>query len=436
MRVLKAEMMENHTRPFASALLTLLFVAGCGGSSEEPQTVAEANQVEVFSWWTSGGEAAALETVFDAYRQQYPDVEVINASIAGGGGSAARPVLQTRLVGNNPPDTWQTHPGTEVMGQYVVPGFAAPLDDLYREEGWYEVFPRSLLDMVSQDGAPYLVILNLHRSNTLWYNKPLLERHGITIGERLTHDELFALAEQLKAAEVTPLCMGDAGIWATGIMFENTLVGTIGPQRYLGLWDGSTAFDEADVKQAMTTYGRLLDYLNNDHAALSWDQAVDKLIEGDCAFYSMGDWVYGEFVQAGLEDNVDFGWVAHPGSEDTYLMVSDGFTMARGAPHPEHTRNILRVMGQKAVQEAFNLQKGSICARSDCDRTKFGPYLNWAMDTYENATLVPTVIHGSAAPADFQQALNDALTAFVVNRDVDAFAETLTREARMSGFGK
>ena len=427
--------MKTQVGRFALYSFTALLLTGCGGSSGEQQTVGE-NQVEVFSWWTSGGEAAALEAVFDAYRAQYPDVEVINASIAGGGGSAARPVLQTRLMGNHPPDTWQTHPGSEVMSQYVVSGFAEALDDLYQEEGWYEVFPQTLLDMVSRDGAPHLVILNLHRSNTLWYNKPLLDRHGITVGEALSHDELFALAERLQAAGVTPLCMGDAGIWATGIMFENTLTGVIGPQRYLGLWDGSTSFEDPDVKQAMTIYGRLLDYLNNDHAALSWDQAARKLIEGGCAFYSMGDWVYGEFVDDGLEENVDFGWVAHPGTEDTYLMVSDGFTLARGAPHPEYARNMLRVMGQKEAQEDFNVLKGSICARTDCDRSRFGAYLNWAMDTYENATLVPTVIHGSAAAADFQQALNDALTSFVVDRDADAFARTLAREARMSGFGK
>ena len=43
---------------------------------------------------------------------------------------------------------------------------------------------------------------------------------------------------------------------------------------------------------------------------------------------------------------------------------------------------------------------------------------------------------GREAAADFQQALNDALTSFVVDRDADAFARTLAREARMSGFGK
>jgi hypothetical protein len=51
-------------------------------------------------------------------------VEIIDATVAGGGGSAARPVLQTRLAGGNPPDTWQSHPGWELLGQYVEPATA------------------------------------------------------------------------------------------------------------------------------------------------------------------------------------------------------------------------------------------------------------------------------------------------------------------------
>jgi len=411
--------------------IPILLLSACQSNN---QTDSQ-KQVEVFTWWTSGSEAAALESVLDAYESLYPDVEVINASIAGGGGSAARPVLQTRLVGGNPPDMWQTHHGAELMGQYVNPGFASSLKDLYDAEDWHELFAPSLIDMVSNNGEPYLVVLNLHRSNTLWYNMHVLTEYGFSIGESLSIDELFEILEQLKNTEVAPMCMGDTGIWATGIMFENTLLGTIGPDRYLGLWNGTTSFIDPDVMKAIGTYGRLLNYLNNDHAALSWDQAADKMTNGDCVFYSMGDWAYGEFIRDGFQENVDFGWVAHPGSEGTHLLVTDGFTLAKHAPHPEETLDMLRIMGDRVVQEDFNLLKGSICARNDCDRSRFGPYLQWAMDEYANGVAVPTVIHGSAAPADFQQALNDALTDFVVRKDEQVFAETLAREAKASGFG-
>ena len=404
-------------------------------SALTPEGPAE-GKLEVFSWWTSGGEAAALDALFEAYSAANPDVEIVNATVAGGGGSAARGVLQTRLAGGDPPDTWQVHPGFELLGQYVEPGFLAPITDLYAEQGWFDVTPEALVGLMTQDDEVYQVTVGVHRGNGFWYNKKLLEENGVTVGDTMSVDEFFEIAETLDAAGVTPLCVGDSGIWTSAQLFENTLVGVIGPEAYTGLWDGSVSFDSPEVKEAMEVYGRMLDYQNDDHSALSWDQAVKKLIEGGCAFNSMGDWAYGEFVNAELEDNVDFGWVSHPGSNGSFVIVADGFPLANGAPNELGARNWLRVLGSKEAQEAFNPLKGSICARTDCDRAKFGPYHNWSMDSFAGDALVPTVVHGSAAPADFQQALNDAVTIFVVDRDVDAFASALAQAAQSSGFGQ
>ncbi len=99
-------------------------------------------KLEVFSWWTSGGEVAALDALFDHYKKQYPGVGVINATVAGGSGSAARPILQTRLAVGNPPDTWQSHPGWELLGQYVEPNYCEPVTDLYQSDGWDKVIPK------------------------------------------------------------------------------------------------------------------------------------------------------------------------------------------------------------------------------------------------------------------------------------------------------
>ncbi len=58
------------------------------------------------------------------------------------------------------------------------------------------------------------------------------------------------------------------------------------------------------------------------------------------------------------------------------------------------------------------------------------------MDSFAKDTLVPTVVHGSAAPADFQQALNDAVTQFIVDKNVDAFSQALVKAAMDAGFAK
>jgi glucose/mannose transport system substrate-binding protein len=116
---------------FSLAALALLVAAQIPNAS-----FAAAKKLEVFSWWTSGGEAAALDALFQAVKKADPGVEVINATVAGGGGSSARPVLQARLAGGNPPDSWQIHPGKQLLGQYVEANYCEPVTDIYQSEGW------------------------------------------------------------------------------------------------------------------------------------------------------------------------------------------------------------------------------------------------------------------------------------------------------------
>ena len=399
-------------------------------------SMAADKKLEVFSWWTSGGEAAALDALFQVYKKASPGVEIVNATVAGGGGSAARPVLQARLSGGNPPDSWQTHPGLELLGQYVAANYCEPVTELYKSERWDKVVPKGLVDLVTKDGKSYAVLAGVHRGNVLWYNKKVLEKNGIKIGDKLTIDEFLADAAKLKEAGVTPLAVGDTGIWATAQLFENTLLGVVGAKGWSDLASGKMAWDDPKVKQAAEAYGKFLSYQNSDHAALSWDQAVKQVQEGKCAFTSMGDWTYGEFAKAKLKDNEDFGWVSHPGTDGSFIIVADGFTLAKNAPHKEDCLAWLKAVGSKEGQEAFNPLKGSIPTRTDVDKTKFGPYHNWSMESFAKDALLPSMVHGEAVPAAFQQALNDAITSFVVDKNVDNFVNALVQAAKEAETGK
>ena len=150
----------------------------------------------------------------------------------------------------------------------------------------------------------------------------------------------------------------------------------------------------------------------------------------------MGDWAVGEFVKANKKENVDFGWVSHPGTDDGFIIVADGFTLAKGAPHHDATVAWLKSIGSKEAQEAFNPLKGSIPAMTDVDKSKFDAYHQWSMHSFATATLLPSCVHGEAAPAAFQQALNDAVTAFIVDKNVDNFANALVQAAKESATTK
>ena len=63
---------------------------------------APAGKLEIFSWWTAGGEAEALNAVFAIYHARYPAVQIVNATVAGGAGTNAKAVLKTRMLGGDP----------------------------------------------------------------------------------------------------------------------------------------------------------------------------------------------------------------------------------------------------------------------------------------------------------------------------------------------
>ena len=52
---------------------------------EEPM----GSELEIYSWW-SGDEGPSLEALIELYNGMYPDVEVINATVAGGSGTEAK----------------------------------------------------------------------------------------------------------------------------------------------------------------------------------------------------------------------------------------------------------------------------------------------------------------------------------------------------------
>lgn len=388
---------------------------------------AAAGKLEVFSWWTSGGEAAALQALFDSYSKANPGVQIVNATVAGGGGNNAQAVLQSRLSAKNPPDSWQTHIGHELYDQYVAPGYCDPITDLYSSEGWTSVVPKGLVDQVTKDGQQYAVPVGVHRGNGLWYNKKVLAGAGVTVGDKITIDQLLQAAETLKGKGVAAFGLGDKDPFVDPQTFENTLLGTIGPDAYMELVGGKMKWDDQKVKDAMTTFGKLLGYVNPDHSGLTWDGASGALMDGKVAFNTMGDWAYGEFVKKNAVENI--GWVNFPGTDGAFVLVVDCFTLPKGAPDADNAKAWLKVIGGKTAQEAFNPLKGSIPARTDVDKTKFDAYHQWSMASFAKDKLVPSIAHGEATTPAFKQAIYDAALAFVNDKDANAFASALASAA-------
>ncbi len=389
-----------------------------------------ANQVEVFSWWTGGGEAAGLEAMIKVFNEEYPDIEFVNSAVAGGAGTNARAVLATRLQAGDPPDSWQGHAGQELIGTYVAAGQLEPLNFLYEEQGWYEVMPETLIPLISAEGNIYSVPVNIHRANVMWINPTILSENGLDVPTTL--DEWFAAMDALKANGMdAPLALGEQ--WTVMHLFETIMLASLGPDAYNGLWDGSTDWGSTAVNQGLADFAKTLTYTNSDASALSWQDAAQLVIDGDAAFNVMGDWAEGFFREIGKEPRVDYDWAPVPGTGGNFQFLSDSFVMAVGAPHRDATLAWLKVAGSKAGQDAFNPVKGSIPARTDGDRSLYGEYLLSAMDDWSSNMVVGSLTHGVVANDSWKSEIDTALGLFLTDSDVDALQSGLVAAYTASG---
>lgn len=421
---------------FAVIVAIPIAAVACGDDDDNngktPTPGAPSGKLEIFSWWTTGGEAAGLQKLYELYPGQCGGtVNIVNSTVAGGGGANARQVLTTRMLGNDPPDSFQVHMGHELVDSWVTTGYMEPLDQLFAEQGWNDVFPKGVLDIISYQGKPYAVPVNIHRANVLWYNKGVFTANGLQPPKTMA--DFFTVADALKAKGVTPLALGDVDSFASIQLMETVLLGELGAQKYNGLWTGQTDWKGADVTKALNTFKRLLDYVNSDHSSLSWDQANDLVISGKTAMTVMGDWLEGDMK---AKNFTNYGWLASPGTEGVYDALSDTFGLPKNAPNRAAALCWLKVVGSKAGQEAFNPLKGSICARTDCDAKLFDPYLQSAMNDWKSNTIVPSLAHGAAVKPGWLTDISDAVTAFVTNKDAGTLQSRLASACSNAGVCK
>jgi glucose/mannose transport system substrate-binding protein len=397
----------------------------------------DSGQLEIFSWWTSGGEVEALNALYAIFSREYPNVEVVNAALAGGQGQGGnmKALLETRMLGGEPPDSFQVHLGRELIDSHVIAGRMEPLGWFYEEEGLYDVIPPDVVAIASYEGEPYSVPVNIHRSNVLWYRPSRLAEVGVT-EPPATWEEFFEVAELLKAADIPAIAIAEQGNGGgfSGHVFENILVSVMGAEKYRGLFDGTTGWDDPDVTASLEILNRLYDYANPDYLSTNWGDINDRFVSDDGpAMMVMGDWTHGVMLSKGF---TDYHWTTAPGTEGLYMLLSDSFGLPLNAPDRENAINFLRVIASVEGQDAFNIVKGSIPARTDTDRSIYDEYLTGSIEAFEADEGVPSIQHGAAAKQSFLIDYDIAMADLATNHDVAKAQELLVAAAEVAEFGQ
>lgn len=388
-------------------------------------TLAQAGEVEVLHWWTSGGEAKAaaeLKATMQKKGHSWKDF-----AVAGGGGDTAMTVLKSRLVSGNPPAAAQIK-GPQIQDYGSL---AANLDDVAKSEKWDALLPKSIADGLKFQGHYVAVPVNVHRVNWLWTSPDAFKKAGAKVPTNW--DEFFTAAEALKKAGVIPVAHGGQP-WQDFTTFESVALGVGGADFYkkalVQLDVGSLKSPTMD--KVLNTFRKVKSYTDKNAPGRDWNLATAMVIKGEAGMQLMGDWAKGEFLAAGKKPGTDFGCVAAPGTAKSFTYNVDSFVMfkLKDAGNTKAQMDLAAAIMSPEFQEVFNLNKGSIPVRSGMNLDKFDACAKTSAADFDSTakagSLVPSIAHEMAVSSAAKGAIQDAVSQFW-NDDKVTVAQAMDR---------
>ena len=199
--------------------------------------------------------------------------------------------LPTMLQSNDRPDIFYSW-GGGVMYDQARAGFLRDVSS---------VVPDSYLDTVSAAAADAFTFegqrvgLPLQVSQVAWwYNKDLMNQADIDVSQIKTWDDLLDSVKQIKAAGITPICMGCKDKWPVHFVWTHLHIRNGGKGLFLeslnnGGWDRPEYIRSGEQMLELVA----LEPFQKGWLAATWPDQAGFFGDGKCAMALMGNWMYG-----------------------------------------------------------------------------------------------------------------------------------------------
>ncbi|MBX2835901.1 MAG: ABC transporter substrate-binding protein [Gammaproteobacteria bacterium] len=389
--------------------MKIVKLAACLAGVVGTWSAAQANEVEVLHWWTSGGEAAALDVLKQDLESQ--GVTWKDMPVAGGGGEAAMTTLRARVTAGNAPTAVQML-GFDIS-DWANEGALGNLNSVAEAEKWDDVVPDALQSFAKHDGNWISAPVNVHSTNWVWINKSALDAAGGKAPE--TWEELVAVLEAMKANGITPLAHGGQA-WQDATVFDAVVL-SMGNDFYkASMIDlDPEALGGEKMVEVFERMATLRSYVDDNFSGRDWNLASAMVIEGKAGMQMMGDWAKGEFLKADQSPGEDFICIRFPGTQGSVTFNSDQFAMfSQGEGDSDAQLKMAASIMSPTFQSAFNVVKGSVPARTDVPNSDFDDCGKKGMadlaEANSSGSLFGSMAHGHAAPAAIKNAVYDVVT--------------------------
>ncbi len=359
-----------------------LMAAALLASVAIPAYSANATDLEVTHWWTSGGEAAAVKVLADQYNA-LGDNHWVDGAIAGSG-STATPLIVSRILGGNPMGATQLNTGRDAE-ELVKAGLMTDLTDLAEKEHWKDIIrPASLLASCTYEGRIYCVPLNIHSWQWLWLNRHVFEDNGMKVPANW--DEFAADAPKLREKGIVPLATGAP--WQVDGIRNVMQIGIGGKETYLAIYDkkNADAVHSPENRKVWDAFAQARDMVDESYSGRDWNVATNMVITGKAAGQIMGDWAQGEFGVAKQVAGKDYDCLPGLGFHGLLDTGGDSFYFPKNsnADITKAQLELASMLVSKETQVKFNLAKGSLPVRGDVDLASANSCMKKGLEILQN----------------------------------------------------
>ena len=335
-------------------------IAALAASAVLPVAGAQATDLEVTHWWTSGGEAAAVAELAKAFDEK-TDNHWVDGAIAGSG-NTARPIIVSRILGGDPMGATQLNHGRQAE-ELIQAGLMMDLTDIAEEQGWKDkVNPPSLLDACTYEGKIYCAPINIHSWQWMWLSNKAFEDAGVAVPK--DWNEFVDATPALEKAGKIPLAMGQQP-WQQGGAF-NVILTAVGGVDLIDKIQSQKDMDAArgpEFAKVWQAYAKARE-MSAKSTVQDWNQATNLVITDQAGAQIMGDWAQGEFQVAGEVAGQDYECLPGLGLEAILDTGGDAFYFPVN-DDPDVTKaqkELAALLLTPDVQVAFNQKKGSLPA--------------------------------------------------------------------------
>jgi len=342
-------------------LAALVLLAGCARQEEAAEsTAAESGEPElttlvINSNLSDPAPKAAFETMVDAFRAEYPDIDVTLNTFDH---EAYKTAIRNFLA-SDPPDVALWFAGNR-MKFFVDQGLSMDVSDLWEEADFHDSMASSEAAF-TVDGKQYGVPWGYYQWG-VFYRTDIFEQYGLEVPTNW--DEFLEVGDTLVANGITPVTIGTKYLWTAAGWFDYLNLRINGYEYHMDLTAGEVAYTDPGLDEVFAVWEDLLDrgFFLDNHATYSWQEAQAPLINGQAAMYLIGNFIVPDLEAAGVID--DIGFFQFPMINPDVGMYEDAPTEAylvpAGAENVEEAKAFLEFVSRPEVLADFAYEVGNI----------------------------------------------------------------------------